>query len=293
MNKVDVLLDNANTNKDTGTGTVSRKPPIDKRAQKAQAQKPTMNSWLYKRKYPQAITSSSTSLSNMSTCSKDTITPMNTNNNITNSNNNSSNNQNMVRYNTFNKWKHYWCVLFKDYITFYKHQDEKTPKDFLLLKDFTIKQSGRKNGFILVDKSKQLEHEFYAETDEDFNSWNQALSDLRNKQNGELLASQSSGYDTASISNNNNNEMSQSNSITSLNQSLTGSLNLNRKNNNNLQLNFSNIMDSNDVDSLSPTLVKNSQQQQQQQFSSRESSRDSSPILNYRNNLNYFKSNFS
>jgi hypothetical protein len=165
--------------------------------------------------------------------------------------------------------------LFKDYITFYKYQDEKTPKDFLLLKEFSVVSSGRKNGFIIVDKSKQLEHEFYAESAEDYLYWYQALNELKIKnQTGELVSSSStmSGYDL--------NAMTRDETA-----NMPVSTNLNRRNNNNLQLHLSTILDSNDDQVVqSPTLVRNSQQPQY--GSSRESSRDSSPVLNYR------KSNF-
>ena len=60
------------------------------------------------------------------------------------------------------------------------------PKDFLLLKDFTLFSSSQKNGFILYDKLKQREHEFYAHSFDEYKQWYQSLIDLRIKLNAAL-----------------------------------------------------------------------------------------------------------
>lgn len=85
---------------------------------------------------------------------------------------NITNTATLIRNHLSPKWKLYWCVLVKDVIVFYKNQDEKTPVDFLLLKDFSILlPPNRELAFILVDRSKQLEHEFYAQTADEFREW--------------------------------------------------------------------------------------------------------------------------
>ena len=81
-------------------------------------------------------------------------------------------------------------MLVKDYITFYKRVDDKMPKDFLLLKDFTLFSSSQKNGFILYDKLKQREHEFYASSFDEYKQWYQSLIDLRIKLNTALQQQQ-------------------------------------------------------------------------------------------------------
>lgn len=269
--------------------TVSSKPPIDKRSYKMQTQKPAMQGWLYKQRQSSSSMSSGTN------------SPINNNNP-----------QNTLMRNQLNrpiKWKKYWCVLMKDYITFYKQSDDKTPKDFLLLKDFEIKEGSKKHGFILTDNLKQISHEFYSEQMDEYNEWYQALIDLRNRLNGEpstslssTSLSSSSGYDTLGLNTSSNRD--DFSSAASLPDSSTFS----RKNN--LQLKLSTIIDMND-DSVNyqsnsndktsnqyspPSLGTLQQQHQQQSFSSsRESSpdisnsnsklhsRDSSPGLNYRN----------
>ena len=195
-------------------------------------------------------------------------------------------------------------------MTFYKQPDDKIPKDFLLLKDFNIFSTNHKNGFILFDKIKQVEHEFYANTFEEYQSWYQALIDLRNRLKSESTNSlnnntlSSSGYDSISSNQTNGSPIikSSDDSVNSpLTQSLPSSSTLNRKNN--LKLNLSTIMDSNDDPqnqntsptlmnvNTSPTLISNYQQIQQNHSyaSSRESSpaisnkasRDSSPSMIY------------
>ncbi len=128
---------------------VSRKPPIDKNkaTYKMQAQKPAMQGWLYKKRYT-----------------------------------NTSSNNKVDHLNRSSSWKKYWCVLTKDYITFYKNPDERVPKDFLLLKDFDITKellSSRKFGFILFDRSKQSTHEFYTEHSDEFTEWFQVGMSFR------------------------------------------------------------------------------------------------------------------
>ncbi len=266
------------------TKTVSSKPPIDKRSYKMQTQKPAMQGWLYKQKQ----SSSSSSVSN-----------------TTNINNNNNTSQ-LKSINRPIKWKKYWCVLMKDYITFYKHIDDKIPKDFLLLKDFEIKEGSKKNGFILTDNIKQISQEFYSEHNDEYNEWYQALVDLRNRLNGEPITSlsntslsSSSGYDTLGLNSSLNRD-----DLSSV-SSLPTSSSFGRKNNN-LQFQLSTIIDmiddsanledkqSNHQQNISPTLNSNLQNQQQSYSSSRESSpdmsntnskmhsRDGSPILNYR-----------
>ncbi|CAF0808641.1 unnamed protein product [Brachionus calyciflorus] len=239
---------------------VSSKPPLNKRVYKISL-KPIMQGWLYIKKQ---------------------------------SNNPSGSNSNLTKINSNYKWKHYWCVFVKDYITFYKYQDDKTPKDYLLLKDFTLSKSEkRKNGFLLYDNKKQIEHEFYAETTELFKDWYQYLSDFKVKSNDALSLSQSS------ISLGSSFEMSNLDSL-----SQQSSTSLSRKNN--LNLNLDPIQDASAIDDLSgslnslqisppavhqkiehsPTLTLN---QSAFNLSSRESSpgysnknsRDSSPGLQY------------
>lgn len=283
--------------------TVSSKPPLGKRAQRSPNQKPTIQGWLFKRKQPK-LTSSTSNLSRSTTNSSGS--------NIT-SNNNGINNT-LLRN---GKWKRYWCVLMKDIILFYKQQNDSTPKDFILLKDFNVLTSGHKNGFILFDKLKQLEHEFYAESFEDYREWHQVLFELRIKLGREQMISSSttslsSSYDTNSnIPSTTTNSYSSSlnnDDISISSQSLPSSSTLSRKNNLNLQL--STIIDSDDYSSMinstntvssspavsnnvSPTLIS-SFQNQHFNGSSRESSpcisnansklasRDSSPSLAYR-----------
>ena len=145
------------------TKTVSSKPPIDKplRSYKLQTQKPAMQSWLYKQKQP-----SSSTPGNASSSGTTAMPPP------------------IHSFNRPIKWKKYWCVLQKDYITFYKHIDDKIPKDFLLLKDFEIKDGSKKYGFVIIDNIKQVSHEFYAEQSDEYTEWNQALIDLCNRLNG-------------------------------------------------------------------------------------------------------------
>jgi hypothetical protein len=175
----------------------------------------------------------------------------------------------------------------KDYITFYKQIDDKIPKDFLLLKDFEIKEGSKKYGFILLDNMKQVSHEFYAEQADEFNEWNQALTELRNRLNGEPInslsntsLSSSSGYDTLGLNSSINN-----NDLSSVSSFSPHSLPTNRKNNLQLQLStiidliddssssFSNNNENKTQQHSSPTLA---QHQQQSYSSSRESSPDPS-----------------
>ncbi|RNA31543.1 Beta-mannosidase [Brachionus plicatilis] len=136
---------------------ISSKPPLSKRAVKA---KPTIQGWLNINKY---------------------------------SINSSNSNLNKLNQNTAIKLRHYWCVLVKDYIAFYKNPDDKTPKDFILLKDFNISISNRrKDGFVIFDKVKQVEQEFYADCAEVFKEWYQCLVDIRSRIGNETTLSQSS-----------------------------------------------------------------------------------------------------
>ena len=296
-----------NTNKlddtltvESNSKTVSRKPPIDKRAYKIQCQKPVIQGFLNKRK-PQTSSSSTSNLSGLANSSNSSI--------LSGSSGSYSNTNSLLRnHMSRGKWKHYWCVLVKDYMTFYKQPDDKIPKDFLLLKDYNIFSTNHKNGFILFDKMKQVEHEFYANTFEEYQSWYQALIDLRNRLKSESTNSlsntlSSSGYDSMSSNQTNGSPIMKSDESSSpLAQSLpSSSSTLSRKNN--LKLNLSTIMDSNDDPqhqntsptltnvNTSPTLISNYQQSQQNHSyaSSRESSpaisnkasRDSSPSMIY------------
>lgn len=113
-----------------------------------QKQRPIYQSWLFKRK-----------LSNSSSTSR----------------------HNIIR--TISKWHHYWCILMKDYIIFNKEQDDKTPKDYILLRNFTVQRTKRQLGFKIIDHSKEIEHEFYAENADEFKEWFQHLFELRIKFN--------------------------------------------------------------------------------------------------------------
>jgi hypothetical protein len=122
---------------------------LQQRTYKIQQQKPTYQSYLYKDKHASHFNS---------------------------------------RISYLHKFRRYWCVLVRDYMAFYKHPDDKVPKDFLLLKDFYIKSSSFstssstfKHNFVIGDKTKQLEHEFYAETYPEFQEWVAVLNDLRIK----------------------------------------------------------------------------------------------------------------
>lgn len=173
---------------------VSSKPPLSKRANKQPGgQKPQLQGWLYRRKQPK-LSASNTSLNNIGgggstgsngsggggcmmsatlpangtsgTCSLTSSLGGNSGGHL------SSTAAALIRNHLGSKWKAYWSVLVKDYIAFYKNQDEKIPVDFLLLKDFSIVlSSSRENGFILIDRQKQLEHEFYAPGPDEFKEW--------------------------------------------------------------------------------------------------------------------------
>lgn len=161
----------ATSNNSTNQMTkVSSKPPLSKRiannqsgASKSGAQRPHIQGWLYKRKHPK-LSTSNTSLNSIGA-----VTTNNSGGAVSSSSSNSA--ATLIRTHLSPKWKLYWCVFIKDYIVFYKSQDDKTPVDFLLLKDFSITLTNRDNGFILVDRQKHLEHEFYASTQDDFREW--------------------------------------------------------------------------------------------------------------------------
>lgn len=143
---------------------VSSKPPLSKRAVKA---KPTIQGWLNINKY-----------------------------NINSSNSNLS----KINQNSAIKLKHYWCVLVKDYIAFYKNPDDKAPKDYILLKDFNISISNRrKDGFVIFDKVKQVEQEFYADSSEQFKEWYQCLIDIKSRNSNDMTLSQSSNSLTSNF----------------------------------------------------------------------------------------------
>jgi len=188
-------------------------------------------------------------------------------------NSTSTNNSLIKHHHHHSKWRRYWFVLMKDYIIYYKHPDDKTPKDFFLLKDFSVSQSANhKNGFVLTDKTKQVENEFYAETYEDCREWCNCLNDMRTKLQNDLVCSLSSAISSTStcdILNNSTNKERDDSVLTA--SSVPSNVYMGRKMN-------------------SPTSPSSIQQQQcQNSFSSRETSpvfsskpsRDSSPCLNY------------
>lgn len=180
------------------------------------------------------------------------------------------------------------------------------PKDFLLLKDFEISKeivsSKSKCGLVLVDKIKQITHQFYTDQGEDeLNEWFQALNELYAKLVGGgesatsiSTTSLSSGYET----NQSNTQLAQD-----ISQSLPTSSTFSRKNN--LQLHLSTIIDDDSLNNslqkgatgaknnqlaspaMSPTLIamyNNSSRESSPDFSnsnSKVASRDSSPGLNY------------
>ena len=142
--------------------TVSSKPPLDKKPYKGQTTKPAMQGWLYRRNQA-PVDSSSNSSVNSATSKSSSKNPI----------------KNHIE--RIAKWKKFWCVLIKDYIAIYKTQDDKIPKDFLILKDFEIRDGKQKKGFTLVDKSKNGIHEFYTDNTEEYHEWLQAFTDLRNR----------------------------------------------------------------------------------------------------------------
>ncbi len=159
---------------ESNSQTVSRKPPLNKRAYKMSGNKPILQGWLHKRKH--AISTSSSSINSTS--------------------------NSLIRghhHHHHSKWRRYWFVLMKDYIIYYKHPDDKTPKDFFLLKDFSVTPSANhKNGFVFNDKVKQAESEFYAETFEDCREWCNCLNELRSKLTSDLVCSLSSALSSTS-----------------------------------------------------------------------------------------------
>jgi hypothetical protein len=281
-------------NSPTITSKVSSKPPLNKRVNKAPYQKACMQGWLYRKKHPK-FSNSTNNLNNLGLSS-----PSPSSSHLKTS---------LIRHHLNSKWKRYWCVLGKDYIVFYKNQDDKMLDSFLLLRDFLLLRSGRENGFLLIEKQKQLEHEFYAETSEEFKDWYQVLNDLHTRSsNSEQLSLSSTSLSSASaldsLLSGADGAMSilpttSSSSSLPMSQSLPSSTSLSRKNN--LHLNLSTIIDNNDDNTgnhspqlssnASPTLI-NTLQYQQSFNSSRESSpgglqmkqhsRDGSPSLIYR-----------
>jgi hypothetical protein len=228
---------------------LSKKPPIDKRPTdkyKLQSPKPIMQGWLYKRKQTASGNSNSNgSVSGGSSASNGSASS-------TSSSSGAAANKSLIRSHV--KWKHYWCMFIKDYIVLYKQVDDKTPSDYLILKDFNITPSKRKYGFILYDKSKQAEHEFYAESNEEFKEWYQSLLAFQLKLNSpgsasvtdNISISSSSGYDSlpAGTSQATGANSSSDEFIISSMTPQPSSSSLSRKNNLHLQL--STIIDSSD-----------------------------------------------
>ena len=209
---------------------LSSKPPINKQRNYKPSVKPIVQGWLYKRK--QAHTSSITDLNSSGLISGATANSLNRS--ASNGNNNGGTSPHALirtHLKRHHKWHYYWCVLMKDYITFYKQADDKTPKDFLLLKNFNLTPSTHTNGFVIIDKMKLIEHEFYADTQAEFKDWYQNLFELRVKQTrNEMSASTGSLNET--------NPVPAPSIPTSISASLA------RKNN--LQMQLSTIIDSND-----------------------------------------------
>ena len=134
-----------------GKPPISSKPPIDKKFSKQTKPRPIIETWLYKRK--------------------------------------TVNKTNNIILTTINpKWQRYYCLLMKDHILFQKQPDDRTPKEFIILKNFTIKKTTKKCSFMLIDHTKtNIEHEFYADSLEDFRDWWQNLSELNVKLNSANL----------------------------------------------------------------------------------------------------------
>lgn len=164
---------------------VSSKPPLSKRANKQPGgQKPQLQGWLYRRKQPK-LSASNTSLNSLgggggggnnspsaTLPASSSLTGSLGNSGGGSSSHLSSSAAALIRNHLGSKWKLFWSVLVKDYIAFYKNQDEKIPVDFLLLKDFAIVLStNREYGFVLIERPKQLEHEFYAPGPDEFREW--------------------------------------------------------------------------------------------------------------------------
>ena len=233
---------------------ISSKPPLSKRAVKT---KPSIQSWLYINKYK--INSSNSNLAK-------------------------------INQNSAIKLKHYWCVLVKDYIAFYKNPEDKAPKDFILLKDYTISISNRrKNGFVIFDKVKQVEQEFYADSTEQFKEWYQCLTDIKSKNNNELTMSQSSlslasNFDNGlmdSISHSAHSSSSLSSKVAQNYASINDLVNSDDMNSVN---SFQNSPPSTNKTEHSPTLMQsmNMSSRESSPACSNKASRDSSPGLQYR-----------
>jgi hypothetical protein len=79
------------------------------------------------------------------------------------------------------KWQRYYCLLMKDHILFNKQPDDRIPKDCIVLKNFTVKKTAKQCSFMLIDLSKNVEHEFYSETWEEFHDWWQYLNEISAK----------------------------------------------------------------------------------------------------------------
>lgn len=129
------------------TVSISSKPPIGKKIKPTKS-KPIYQTYLYKRK---------------------------------------ADSENIIRTTIGSKWERFYCLLMKDHIVINKRPDDKIPKDGIVLKNFTLKKTNLKNKkctFMIIDHTKNnIEHEFYAETWEEFRDWYQNLSDINIKMN--------------------------------------------------------------------------------------------------------------
>lgn len=247
--------DSQSTNNNNNT-KVSSKPPLSKRAASKQpgGQKPQLQGWLYKRKQVKLSTSNSSLNSLGSSTTNLPQNQMMTNggtlpvvSSLTgslgsggssgSSSSHLSSTAALIRNHLGSKWKLYWSVLVKDYIAFYKNQDEKIPVDFLLLKDFSMSTSknNRENGFVLTDRQKQLDHEFYAPTSDEFKEWLRVLNELPTRAYDQMSASSSTSLSSMTANNNNNGQDLETSVMSgSPSQSLPSTFG--RKNNHHLQL---------------------------------------------------------
>jgi hypothetical protein len=154
--------------------------------------------------------------------------------------------------------------------------DDKIPKDFLLLKDFTLFSSAHKNGFVIYDKIKQREHEFYAHTFDDYKQWYQSLIELRIKLNASMQLSTPHATNVISIQNNSH-STTYNNGGEELSQSLPVSLNRRQQTNNTMML--TTIVDSQDELTNNNNNNNNASNSHQQKIGGVLPSRENSPNL--------------
>ena len=156
-----------------------------------------------------------------------------------------------------------------------------------MLKDFTLFSSAHKNGFVIYDKIKQREHEFYAHTFDDYKQWYQSLIELRIKLNASMLVNT---HTTNVISIPANSNSQNKNTSEEMSQSLPVSLN--RKPPPNHTMMLTTIVDSQDTDDSQQHKVGLSIRENSPNLPATPSatinanrkkfSRDNSPVLIYR-----------